>query len=617
MGIDCDSGGIGNHGTMTVSNSDISSNTATYDGGGIGNYEGTMTVNNSNIFNNNAILGGGIYNDYAGTISLGINRIIGNIATQGMDIYSDSETSQNAQFNWWGSNSDPSSRVVGNVDVTPWLVSNIIANVVVNQSSNSPVNVGDTGIFTITVTNNGSDTATNIDINDILPTGFTALIPTTGNYDGKDWIINTLTNGETATLIFTGHITAAMAGNNITNTATTTWTEFPSILKIPDASIYTNEADVILSQIVNSPVNVGDKVTYVVTASNNGPDTATNINITDIIPSGLVGATVTASDGTSYENGIWTIPNLAYLDSATLTITGIAGSTMVGTVTTNTATRTSQTEYNSQSPTTTSSVYTKIVNYTLDSYSYGSNSAWQYKVMIPFVITVTNNAAESINNVIVQTPLPVGMDFLSANLRSGNSYDYDPTTRILTWNLGTLTGKTTSTFEYTIINGIIGPHSITSTANGDGLIQSVTWNLTTPNAADVAVTQTSTNNSPNTGDIFYITVQATNNGPLAASGYKITDVLSPGLTLLSATPTVGSYSNGIWNIGTLTYNNGIGETETLTLKVQYNAPGTNSVYKSASSTFDWWSTNNGQTLKFGFLHTNIKLHYRFLFLWFE
>jgi hypothetical protein len=63
-------GGIGNSGTMIIRNSSISSNTATVDSGGVGNYTGTITIRNSNITRNTAsVYGGGIENDDMMTIS--------------------------------------------------------------------------------------------------------------------------------------------------------------------------------------------------------------------------------------------------------------------------------------------------------------------------------------------------------------------------------------------------------------------------------------------------------------------------------------------------------------------------------------------------------------------
>ncbi len=70
-------GGIANSGTLTISNSTISGNSADA-GGGIYNL-GTLTINNSTISGNTTIGGGGIYN--LGTLTISGSTISGNTAS--------------------------------------------------------------------------------------------------------------------------------------------------------------------------------------------------------------------------------------------------------------------------------------------------------------------------------------------------------------------------------------------------------------------------------------------------------------------------------------------------------------------------------------------------------
>jgi len=73
---------------------------------------------------------------------------------------------------------------------------------------------------------------------------------------------------------------------------------------------------------VDDTVNVGEAVTFIVTLDNIGPDDATNIDVLISIPSEIIITNVDPSTG-DFNTGIWTIPNLAVVDSpATLTITG-------------------------------------------------------------------------------------------------------------------------------------------------------------------------------------------------------------------------------------------------------------------------------------------------------
>lgn len=77
-----DGGGIRNDGTLTVSGSTISGNTAVYFGGGIRN-DGTLSVILSAIIGNVAGNGGGISNFNGGSLSVIKTTLGGNLATRG------------------------------------------------------------------------------------------------------------------------------------------------------------------------------------------------------------------------------------------------------------------------------------------------------------------------------------------------------------------------------------------------------------------------------------------------------------------------------------------------------------------------------------------------------
>ena len=78
-------GGILNVGTLTVTNSTVSGNTARSAGGGIGNEQGTVTINNSTISGNVAQLaaGGGIVNFFGATLTATNSTFSGNTAVSG------------------------------------------------------------------------------------------------------------------------------------------------------------------------------------------------------------------------------------------------------------------------------------------------------------------------------------------------------------------------------------------------------------------------------------------------------------------------------------------------------------------------------------------------------
>jgi uncharacterized repeat protein (TIGR01451 family) len=68
-------------------------------------------------------------------------------------------------------------------------------------------------------------------------------------------------------------------------------------------------------------VVTGDTVTYTLTVSNAGPDTATGVEVTDQLPAGVTYSTHNASQGTfTSGTGIWAVGDLANGANATLTI---------------------------------------------------------------------------------------------------------------------------------------------------------------------------------------------------------------------------------------------------------------------------------------------------------
>jgi uncharacterized repeat protein (TIGR01451 family) len=68
-------------------------------------------------------------------------------------------------------------------------------------------------------------------------------------------------------------------------------------------------------------VNVGQNVTFRLTLTNDGPDTATGVTVRDQLPAGLTFVSATASQGTfNNTTGDWTVGDVANGASVTLDI---------------------------------------------------------------------------------------------------------------------------------------------------------------------------------------------------------------------------------------------------------------------------------------------------------
>jgi uncharacterized repeat protein (TIGR01451 family) len=110
--------------------------------------------------------------------------------------------------------------------------------------------------------------------------------------------------------------------------------------------------------------------------------------------------------------------------------------------------------------------------------------------------------------------------------------------------------------------------------------------------ADLAVTKTVSDATPNVGEQVTFTVMLTNNGPDPANGVGVTDLLPAGLTFVSASPSQGTYDStaGLWTVGTVA----VGTPQTLQLQATVVSPDplTNTAAISDSDQVDPTPGNN-------------------------
>src|SRR5262245_17817465 len=196
------------------------------------------------------------------------------------------------------------------------------ADVLITKAvSDATPNVGDTITFTLTVKDNGPNAATNVNVNDLLPTGlsFVAANASQGDYFSNTgvWNVGSVANGSQATLTITAKVTSPAA---LTNTATVTADQFDPNTANNTASVTETpkQADLVIAKTVNdTDPNVGDTVTFVITVSNSGPNTATNVTVHELMEPGLRFVSATPSQGTfNQTTGIWTV--------GTVSLTGVA-----------------------------------------------------------------------------------------------------------------------------------------------------------------------------------------------------------------------------------------------------------------------------------------------------
>ena len=207
--------------------------------------------------------------------------------------------------------------------------------------------LGQTVTFIVTVTNQGPMRASNFTVRDLLPTGlrYVSSVPGAGSYDDVTgvWSNLSLNVGASVALRIDAGVTNTVGMQNVAQVFTSAEHDTDSTPgndaageDDQDAVTMTPNpaADLELTKTVSrSIVRLASSLTYSVTVSNAGPDTATHVAVEDILPTEM--AYSSHSGGvfvqTNGEWGVWQIGTLGVNNSTTLLVTVTA--TAVGTVT--------------------------------------------------------------------------------------------------------------------------------------------------------------------------------------------------------------------------------------------------------------------------------------------
>ena len=555
----------------------------------------------------NAVPSSGVYEPLNGSWTIGnlANGITENITITAnvlaTGIYSN--TAEVTDLNEFDIDSEPANNDdteddQETINPTPIAVSDLSLT---KSISNPTPEVGETISFTINVTNDGPSDTDGIVITDILPDGFTFIssTATAGSYNQNTgiWSLNgVLPNGTTETLIITVSVNPA---GNYTNVAEIT----AANTNDPDSTVNNNLLaeddqdsatatpipiiDVSLTKVVDNEFpDVTDNVTFTITIQNDGPSDATGIVVRDVLESGY--NYISDTGGGAYDNvsGLWSVGNLARGASASLNIT--VSINTVGTYNNiaevisvneqdvdSTPGNGINTEDDQDEQATLPRVITDIsVTKTVDNLNPTAGS------QITFTIEVTNDGPSNATGLVIEDVLASGYQFVSATPTAGT---YDPV--IGSWDLASLTNGASEQLTITVLVLPTGDYANTAelialdtfdpdSSPDNNLNSEDDQDTVTPiptGLADLSITKTVNNVTPNVGDIVEFTVNVTNSGDSDATGVIITDLLPIGYTYESHVSTAGIYNpqSGLWNTNGTILN---GSTETLIILARVNAP---------------------------------------------
>ncbi len=444
---------------------------------------------------------------------------------------------------------------------------------IIKTPSKTNLNVGEEFTYTINVTHTSSSTsdAYNITITDVIPSGLhyvagSAVLP-------SGWLLNVSGNtliftsssltliSHSATLLFNCTVdnNYLLAGGNITNTANLNYTSLPidgrNYTTNNSTQIHVIGADLEVRKNGDAQVNAGEQVTYTITVTNKGPDTAVNAVLTDTILAQWFNMLIHPQY--SVNSGSWVnilsnpftifLGNLTPGNITTILIRATVNASAPVGILNNTANVTSNTtdpNPNNNNSTATTNV-TQSSELTLIKSNNPTGTVIAGNNLI-YTLTLTNTGPSVARNVILRD------DSLSSWLT--NTY-YQYSLNGISWSgLALFTGPlvldvtniiggpmNVSQVFWVMINGTVNA----STPNGTTLLNNATANSSTSshnvtsntvnNTVETLATLNVTKTAPETviagesSPIIY-TITLTNNGPSDALNVKVSDTLDPRLT---------------------------------------------------------------------------------------
>jgi len=350
--------------------------------------------------------------------------------------------------------------------------------------------------------------------------------------------------------------------------------------------IQKTEADLALTQVTSpDPAIAGEALTYILTITNSGPLTATDVTVTDTLPSGVTFDST--STGCSHFGGTVTcsLSTLAVSETATLTTVVAVHSSTTSTLSSSAAVTATTTDPDmsnntAQTETDVSAEADLVVSKADDPEPVVAGAALTY------TLTVTNSGPSDATGVTVTDTLSSGVTFVSVTTRQGIC---SGASGVVTCALGTLTYDDSTVVSIIVTptaSGIITNRVEVSANETDDAPGNNTHTITTTvnPGANLSLTKMDSHDPTIAGTALTYTLTIVNYGPSDATGVYVTDTLPSGVTFVSATASPGTTydsGTGVWTVGDLA--NSSSATLTITVTTARSARGTITNVATASA----------------------------------
>ncbi|MBB4108686.1 beta strand repeat-containing protein, partial [Pedobacter zeae] len=486
----------------------------------------------------------------------------------------------------------------GTTPATSTITTNVskIPVLAIQKTGPSSINAGEQISYTITVTNQGTANANASVITDAIPssilnpswtTSVSGTAVVTAGATGSTNAVNVTGDipagaANKIVVTVTGTVDAGTAATSIANSATVTPAESgatpktsntvtTSVGKLPSIS---------LTKTGPATAKAGETVTYIIEAVNNGPSNASNLSITDAIPTQLTGVTWTAvAAGTSTVSAASGTGNVSLTSNlkvgtankVTITATGTISAAQSNVTITNQAVAT-PTEAGI-APVNSNAVNTTISNKSAITIVKSGPSSVNAGENITYTLNIKNAGPSNAVAAVIADNIPSGISNVSWSATTagtasislgatGTGNNLSITGNIPAGSANsinvTITGKVNASFAG---NSLLNSATVTPSEAGNPVVTSNSVTSAVTKQADLRIEKTGPTAAVAGEQVSY-TITVTNAGPGDVTAARIVDnfdanLLTPTWTVATqgaATASVGSGSGNIDITGNLAAN---------------------------------------------------------------
>lgn len=469
-------------------------------------------------------------------------------------------------------------------NVTTFVVSPKVDNEVKKSVSKNVANFEDVVTWTITIKNHGPNDSNDVRLYDVLPEGLIYMGDTSGGRYNRStgvFTLEKLNANETFTFDIT---TIVNITGDIVNEANITSNEFDTNLTNNHAEkdLFVNPASdlVVVKSVSNQKPNYKDQVTWIIEISNNGPDTAHDVVMFDLLPESLI---YLSSDGDyDVESGIWTIETLETGDKVTLNIQCIVNDT--GLIKNSVSVNASEFDYDLTNNNDTETIYVGPAS-DLAIVKTVNASNVNFRDYIKWTLVITNDGPDNATNVKVIDLLPEGFTYVNSTLDyldDAFSIDCIAVGETVTIEIITFVEATGEFINYANVSSDEYDYDLTNNEDEEAILVN--------SSADLSVTKSVSDSNPSYGEIITWTIEVINNGPDVAHNVTAKDLLPNALIWIDDDSLMDyDHLKGILFI----YQLDVGESYILNIDCMVNGTGLiqNNVSVIASE-YDYNLTNN-------------------------